>query len=135
MTIANWIPMISWGPGPSTYTFPDPPSGDPLGQVFAADWDTLTANKGKMWIQYNFTEQTFTITYAFLTESDKAAIMAFFDGWAKLGNTFNYFPSSNLGAFFSCTLDEPKIVWKPLIPDGSGGMQYQMSWTLRNFYV
>jgi hypothetical protein len=135
--MANYIPKISWNdysPG-NTYTFPSVPSGDPFGEVHSPDWDVVTANKGNRTVQYNFTEETFTVTYTFLAESDYAALMAFYKAWGNQGKTFRYYPHSDLGTFYNVQLNDGSFAWKPLFTDGAGGQIRELTVVYRTYYV
>jgi len=134
--MASWIPKIVYGSGPTTYVFPDPPSGDPLGENITPDVDETISNTGSIQTQYNYTAQQFKITFTFLASSDIASLRTWYDTCAKLGNSFQFYPSNEVGTYYTLYLLKPKT-FKPvrMFADGSGDFIYQLDLVFTRNYI
>ena len=131
--MANFIPKISYGSGPTIYTFPAPPTYDPLNEGFQANTNETTSNAGNPQTQYNYTQQTFSVSFVFLSSTDKTTIQTFFDSWAKKGKSFTYWPSSDVaGVSYTLRLKDKKLNWGRQVSDGAGDFLYTL--TLTFFY-
>ena len=135
--MANFIPKLAWplDTAANTYTFPNMPEGDPLGEVLTPNWDIMIANKGKRYVQYNHTEQDFSVNFTFLSEADYAAIVNFHKTHAALGKTFRYYEHSDLSTYFSMQLLDGILGWTAVVSDGAGGMLRNLTLNLRGYYV
>jgi hypothetical protein len=122
----NFIPKIVYNS--ITYTFPAPPTLDPLNEDITTNVNELEFNTGARQVQYNFTKQTFQANFMFLSETDKTSIQSFFDTWGKLGKTFTYYKSSDDSAnYANCFLTTKRLTWKRDVSDGAGGFLYSLT--------
>lgn len=129
----NWLPRIVWGlTGGHTINLPYPPDGDPLGESNQADTTEFTSNSGKVQTQYNYTAQTFTLTFSFLDLATVTLLRAFYNQWAQRGKTFTYYPSRDTlstGMTLFLVKKEFKLVRQ--LADGNGDFLYKLTWTFQ----
>lgn len=122
----NFIPKIVYNA--ITYTFPAPPTLDPLGEKLAANVNELEFNTGARQVQYNYTKQSFVANFVFLSKTDRDSIKTFFDNWGKLGKTFDYYPSSDDAWKYSGVFLTTKALnWGRDLSDGAGDLLYSVT--------
>ena len=128
----NWTPKIIYGSVPTTITFPYPPDGDPLGEELDANTDDFTSNLGNNQVQYNFTATLYSMTFTYLDLATVTALRLFFNSWAKKGNTFSYYPSSDDSTFMTVFLTTKKFKPVRQLADGSGDFLYKLDWSFQS---
>ena len=67
--MANYIPKIEYGTGPTTVTFDLPPTGDNLDETFKANAATNLSNSGSSQTQWNYNEHIFSPKFTFVTQA------------------------------------------------------------------
>ena len=111
--MANFIPKIEFGTGPTTITFDLPPEGDFRSQNFNASEKTSTSNNGTEQTQFNFTEDRLGLSFFFISETIKTQMDNFMLTHALRGLEFSYFESNDEVAFITVTLRRKR--WSPTI--------------------
>lgn len=110
MPTPSYIPKIVYNGITLTFTYPLDGQTD-NGEQSSADVVTSTALAGDLQVVYNHTEITRYLKFRLLTPTQLASLQTFFDNWAKLGNSFSFYESDNLGTFQTYTLDPGSTPW------------------------
>ena len=132
--MADFIPKISYGSGPTVITLSLPPEGDPIGESITVNHETVLSNNGTTQTQYNYTDQIYNVNFVFLTSSELSSLRTFFDDWAKLGKVFNYSIHSDSISYVAFYLNSFEFNPKRAIADGSGDFYYDLSLSFRRAY-
>jgi len=133
--MANWIPRIQYGGGPTTINFTYPPEGDPENEVLRGDVRVSQSNSGNEQVQWNYTEEIWTINFVFLSQTELDNLRTFFTSHAVKGNTFTYFPSNDEATNFTMSLADHNFRPKRVFSDGSGDFIYEVSIQMRRVYT
>lgn len=133
--MANWIPEIQYGAGPTTLNFTYPPEGDPQNESLSGDLIVSKSLDGTQQTQWNYTEEIITLNFVFLTKTQLDNLRTFYTSHAVKGNTFTFLPSDDEVTSFTMTLADyrfqPRRVWS----DGSSDFIYEVQMSFRRVYT
>ncbi len=103
--MANFIPKIIYGTGPTTIQFEYPPEGDNLNRSAKSSIAVSKSTSGVIQAQFNYLEEDYDVNFVFLTQSLRDQLRTFFDTWGGKGKEFKYYESSDEASFITVTLD------------------------------
>lgn len=129
--MANFIPKIVYGTGPTTIQFDMPPTGDNLDETFKANAATNYSNAGKSQTQWNYNEHIFSPKFTFVTQSLHDAVYTFFNTWASKGKEFKYYESSDVASYWDVILTKKEFKPRKLVCDGGGGFIWEFEFEMR----
>jgi len=107
--MANLIPKIEYGLGPTVVTFEFPPEGDYIRESLDASETTSRSFNGNIQTTWGYNQQTISPHFKLVNHDIKNKVELFFNNWASLGNTFKYFPSSDGATSYNVVSSNKKI--------------------------
>jgi len=112
--MANFIPKIEYGLGPTIVTFEFPPEGDYLNETIDASETTNRSFNGKVQTTWGYNSQQLNPHFKLVNHDVKNKVELFFNNWASLGNAFKYFPHSDGAQSFTVVSQTKKLTPKIL---------------------
>jgi len=107
--MANLIPKIEYGLGPTIVTFEFPPEGDYIRESLDASETTSRSFNGNIQTTWGYNQQTISPHFKLVNHDIKNKVDLFFQNWASLGNFFKYFPSSDGATFYNVVSSNKKL--------------------------
>jgi hypothetical protein len=131
----NFIPKIEYtelvSGTPKTFTFENPPEGDPIGETNKAVQKSKRSTGGVRATQFNYSLLQYKLEFLFQSETLKTAFDDFWLNHASRGGAFNYFIHSDEVEFESFELDIKTYSPKRPIPSGVvGEFEYDFKFTI-----
>jgi len=112
--MANFIPKIEYGLGPTIVTFEFPPEGDYLNETIDASETTNRSFNGKVQTTWGYNSQQLNPHFKLVNHDVKNKVELFFNNWASLGNAFKYFPHSDGAQSYNVVSQNKKLTPKIL---------------------
>lgn len=131
--MANFIPRITYSA--TTINFTYPPEGDPQEEFLRGDVVLSRSNSGVEQLQWNYTEDIWTIKFVWLSATEVGNLRTFFTSWAVKGNTFTFYPSNDtLGTSYTMSLASHDFNPVRVFNDGAGDFIYDVTMMFRRVY-
>lgn len=129
--MANYIPKIEYGVGPTTIQFDYPPQGDNLDETFSGNAVTNRSNAGVEQTQWNYNEHTISPKFTFVSQSIHDALETFMLDWAFKGYEFKYYESSDVASYWTMTMTKKDFKAKKIVCDGGTGFIWDIEFEMR----
>ena len=130
--MADFIPKIEYGTGPTTIEFDVPPIDDPLRERVVSNQRTLKSNNGTTQTQFNYNEEILNPRFRGLSKALADALRTFFKDHGGQGKSFSYFEDKDSASFRTVTLDSFNIRPVRDIPQGTGSdFKYRIELRMR----
>ena len=112
-------------------TFDLPPDGDNLRKSLSAKTKLTPSTNGTIQAQHDYTEETFKVSFALVTQAVTDLVEDFMLTHALQGKSFKYFEHFDEVDFFTVTLNKLLFKHDRIIADGSGGFIQNFTMDLR----
>lgn len=129
--MANNIPKIIYGSGPTTITFDYPPSGDPLNEKLEGAGDESISADGTLQYSHRYIERTYKVKLEFVTKTDADAFRTFLQNSGLKRESFDYYQHSDGSALGTFTLDDKSVRIERVLPGASSDYLYTIEFTMR----
>lgn len=131
--MADFIPRISYGSGPTVVAFTYAPDGDPVNEVAKTYTTSTTSASGVIQANQKYIESIRTLKVSFVSSTIKTNFQTFFETWGSLKKTFTFYPHTDVDTgSLTCTLVDDKIEYDRDLPDGSGDFLYTWKFSVRS---
>lgn len=132
--MANFIPVLSFGPDPElTVTFDTPPEGDPQNETLATEKEQVRSVGGQLFTSDFYDYKTFTLRFILQSNALALKLKRVFEDHALKGESFTYFPHSDDSSIrFGVELQSESVTFNRDHPDGLGGFLWSFEFTLIN---
>lgn len=132
--MANFIPKIEYtekGTGIfKTFTFGNPPEGDPFNESYETSSTINRSNNGKKQTQFNYTRKKYDIKFIYQTEAIKEAFVDMMLNHALKGGKITYYPHSDEVTSEIWEIEDKGFKLPRPIPNGSGDFEYDINFSL-----
>lgn len=129
--MANFIPKIEYGTGPTTLTLALPPEDDSDELLEGVKRESVSIS-GVRQLSLDRTEITREIKLKFLTPSLKSGLETFFNSWGKYGKSFKFFQHSDEVTFTTYEMKDVKLKFDRDLPK-NGDFLYSTKLTFRRY--
>ena len=130
--MANYIPVLSFGPGDGlNVTFDTPPEGDPQGESLGTEKEQLRSIGGQLFTSEFYDYQTFSLKFILQGNAVALKLKRLFQDFALKGESFRYFPHSDDDTIsHEVELESETVNFNRDHPDGQGGFLWSFEFTL-----